>query len=54
MAAVALEGPKPVSPTWRNFREALRRHPTAIVGGLVLLAMIRRGWAPSIRRRSRP
>jgi peptide/nickel transport system permease protein len=40
MAAVALEAPKPVSPTWRNFREALRRHPTAIVGGLVLLAMI--------------
>ena len=40
MAAVALDVPKPVSPTWRNFREALRRHPTAIVGGLVLLAMI--------------
>src|SRR6266513_2073183 len=40
MAAVALEAPKPVSPTWRNFRDALRRHPTAIAGGLVLLAMI--------------
>jgi peptide/nickel transport system permease protein len=40
MAAVALDVPKPVSPTWRNFREALRRHPTAIVGALVLLAMI--------------
>ncbi|MGZ5032756.1 MAG: ABC transporter permease [Usitatibacter sp.] len=40
MAAVALEAPKPASPTWRNFREALRRHPTAIAGAVVLLAMI--------------
>jgi peptide/nickel transport system permease protein len=40
MAAVALDVPKPVSPTWRNFREALRRHPTAIAGGVVLLVMI--------------
>ena len=40
MAAAALARPKPVSPTWRNFREALRRHPTAIVGGVVLLLMI--------------
>jgi peptide/nickel transport system permease protein len=40
MASVALETPKPVSPTWRNFRDALRRHPTAIVGGVVLLLMI--------------
>jgi len=40
MAAAALDIPKPISPTWRNFREALRRHPTAIVGGVVLLLMI--------------
>jgi peptide/nickel transport system permease protein len=40
MSALALEVPKPVSPTWRNFREALRRHPTAVAGGLVLLVMI--------------
>jgi len=40
MAAVTLEAPKPASPTWRNFREALRRHPTAIAGAAVLLAMI--------------
>jgi peptide/nickel transport system permease protein len=40
MAAVAIGTAKPVSPTWRNFRDALRRHPTAIVGGVVLLAMI--------------
>jgi len=40
MAAVAIAPAKPVSPTWRNFREALRRHPTAIAGGVVLLLMI--------------
>ena len=40
MAAVAIVTPKPTSPTWRNFREALRRHPTAIAGGIVLLLMI--------------
>ncbi len=40
MAAVAIDAPKPTSPTWRNFREALRRHPTAIAGGVVLLLMI--------------
>ena len=40
MAAVAIDTPKPISPTWRNFREALRRHPTAIAGGIVLLLMI--------------
>ena len=40
MAAVAIDTPKPLSPTWRNFREALRRHPTAIAGGVVLLLMI--------------
>jgi peptide/nickel transport system permease protein len=40
MAAVAIASSKPVSPTWRNFRDSLRRHPTAIVGGVVLLLMI--------------
>jgi peptide/nickel transport system permease protein len=40
MSAIASPVAKPVSPTWRNFREALRRHPTAIVGGVVLLLMI--------------
>ena len=40
MAAVAASVPKPASPTWRNFREALRRHPTAIAGGVVLLLMV--------------
>jgi peptide/nickel transport system permease protein len=28
------------SPTWRGFRDAFRRHPTAIAGGVILLAMI--------------
>jgi peptide/nickel transport system permease protein len=40
MATVAIDVPKPLSPIWRNFKEALRRHPTAIIGGVVLLAMI--------------
>jgi peptide/nickel transport system permease protein len=31
---------KSVSPTWRRFREAFKRHPTAIVGGVILLAMV--------------
>jgi peptide/nickel transport system permease protein len=40
MSAIALDTPKSVSPTWQRFRDALRRHPTAIIGGAVLLAMI--------------
>jgi peptide/nickel transport system permease protein len=40
MADLALPAPRSVSPTWRRFREAFRRHPTAIVGAFVLLAMI--------------
>ena len=31
---------KSVSPTWKRFRDAFRRHPTAIVGAVILLAMI--------------
>ena len=40
MAAVALPAPKSVSPTWLRFKDAFRRHPTAIAGGVVLLLMI--------------
>jgi peptide/nickel transport system permease protein len=40
MAAIAIPATKPLSPIWRNFREALRRHPTAIIGAVVLLVMI--------------
>jgi peptide/nickel transport system permease protein len=31
---------KSVSPTWQRFRDAFRRHPMAIVGGVILAAMI--------------
>ena len=31
---------KSVSPTWRRFRDAFRRHPMAIVGGVILVIMI--------------
>jgi peptide/nickel transport system permease protein len=40
MAALALDPPRSVSPTWRRLKDALRRHPTAIVGALVLMIMI--------------
>ena len=41
MTAIAIDiTPKSVSPTARFFRDALRRHPTAIAGGAVLLLMI--------------
>ncbi len=39
-AITALSAPVSASPTLRQFREAFRRHPTAIAGGIVLLAMI--------------
>lgn len=40
MAAIALDLPRSASPTWRRLRDTLRRHPTAIVGALVLMMMI--------------
>ena len=41
MTAIAIvSAPKSVSPTWRRFKDAFRRHPTAIVGGVILDAMI--------------
>jgi peptide/nickel transport system permease protein len=41
MTTVAIDSlPKSVPPTWRRFRDAFRRHPTAIIGGVVLLLMI--------------
>ena len=39
MTAV-LAAQRSVSPTWQRFRDGLRRHPTAIVGALVLAAMV--------------
>ncbi len=42
MAAVAetLPAARSVSPTWARFKDALRRHPTAIFGAVVLGAML--------------
>jgi peptide/nickel transport system permease protein len=42
MSAVSAEiaAPRSVSPTWRGFRDAFRRHPTAILGAALLLAMV--------------
>ena len=36
----SLGSTKSVSPTWQRFREAFRRHPTAIIGGVILLTMV--------------
>jgi peptide/nickel transport system permease protein len=41
MSAIAIQGERAsASPTWRRFRDAFRRHPTAIAGALILLAMV--------------
>ena len=41
MIAATVDGtPKSVSPTRQRFTDAFRRHPTAIAGGVVLLAMV--------------
>ncbi len=45
MAAVPAAVPRSVSPTWLRFKDALRRHPTAIAGAVVLLAMIALAFA---------
>ena len=39
-ASVPTSAPKSVSPTWLRFKDALRRHPTAIAGAVVLLLMV--------------
>src|SRR5947207_4794736 len=36
----SIASPKSVSPTWRRFRDAFRRHPTALIGGVILIVMI--------------
>jgi peptide/nickel transport system permease protein len=40
MTTLTLPRTRSASPTWRRFRDALRRHPTAIAGALVLTLMI--------------
>ncbi len=37
---IALPAPRSASPTWLRFKDAFRRHPTALVGAVVLLLMI--------------
>src|SRR5581483_3452819 len=37
---IAVPVAKSVSPTWKRFRDAFRRHPTAIVGAVILLLML--------------
>src|SRR5215471_3581405 len=39
LTAPPLTPAKSVSPTWRRFRDAFRRHPTALIGGAILVGM---------------
>jgi len=39
-ASPSIAAPKSVSPTWRRFRDAFRRHPTALIGGVILICMV--------------
>ena len=40
MTTTILAAPGSVSPIWLRFRDAFRRHPTAILGAVVLVAMV--------------
>jgi peptide/nickel transport system permease protein len=40
MTTTVIIVPKFASPTWLWFRDAIRRHPTAIAGGIVLTVMV--------------
>ncbi|MGE5171617.1 MAG: ABC transporter permease [Rudaea sp.] len=40
LPATALPAARSMSPTWRRFRDAFRRHPMAIVGGVILALMM--------------
>jgi len=40
MTAAVLTAPKSAAPTWHRFQDAFRRHPTAILGGIVLATMV--------------
>ena len=40
LAAGPVAPAKSVAPTWRRFRDAFRRHPTALIGGVILTGMI--------------
>jgi len=40
MTTAVLTAPKSTSPTWQWFHDAFKRHPTAIIGGIVLAVMV--------------
>src|SRR3982074_3797562 len=43
MSTTVLAAPaasRSLSPTWRRFRDAFRRHPTALIGGVILIVMV--------------
>src|SRR4030095_9581956 len=40
VVAPAIVPVKSMSPTWRRFRDAFRRHPTALIGGAILVSMV--------------
>src|SRR3982751_5502188 len=40
LPAAPIVAARSVSPTWRRFRDAFRRHPMALVGGAILVGMI--------------
>src|SRR5436190_21091892 len=40
LAVAPIVPAKSVSPTWRRFRDAFRRHPTALIGAAILVGMV--------------
>src|SRR5438552_13343574 len=49
LTAAAIAPARSVSPTWKRFRDAFRRHPTALIGGAILIGMIGMAiFAPSL------
>ena len=40
LPTAAVPAARSMSPTWRRFRDAFRRHPMAIVGGVILALMV--------------
>ena len=40
LPTAAVPASRSMSPTWRRFRDAFRRHPMAIVGGVILALMV--------------
>jgi peptide/nickel transport system permease protein len=40
IAVPSADATRSMSPTWRRFRDAFRRHPTALIGGVILILMV--------------